>query len=204
MPKKTLAVMAAALATVAVAPVMSAPAANAATSAEKAQARRTAVYVQGDSLTVGAGPYLQRTLRGDVKRVSVDAQVGRFTATGMHRLAQSGSARGSKVWVVALGTNDGPDPRALKRHVTRSLRLAGPRRDVIWLTVERPGGYGRVNRMLRQMDRGNDRLHVVDWAGYVHKHPSALAGDGVHATARGYQVRANMIAATALQLAQNG
>lgn len=205
MPSKTPAVMAAALTTATLAVgLLGAPTAHAATAAEKAQARRTAVYVQGDSLTVGAGPYLQRTLRGDVKRVSVDAQVGRFTATGMQRLAQSGTARGAKVWVVALGTNDGPDPQALKRHVKRSLKLAGPRREVIWLTVERPGGYGGVNRMLRQLDGTNDRLHVVDWAGYVHKHPSALSGDGVHATAHGYQVRAAMIAQTALQLAQNG
>lgn len=199
MPKKTFAVMAAVLTS---ATLVSAPVAQAATPAEQAQARRTAVYVQGDSLTVGAGPYLKQDLRGDVKRVSVDAQIGRFTSTGMKRLAQSGSARGAKVWVVALGTNDGPDPRALKRHVSRSLALAGPTRDVIWLTVERPGPYGRVNRMLLQMDQSNERLHVVDWAKYVRKHPGALGSDGVHATSHGYQVRAALIAATTLQIAQ--
>lgn len=204
MPKKTFTVMAAALATATLATVVSAPAAMAATAAEKAQAKQTSVYVQGDSLTVGAGPYLRRQLRGDVKRVSVDAEVGRFTSTGMKRLAQSGTARGAKVWVVALGTNDGPDAQALKRHVRRSLALAGPGRDVIWLTVERPGPYGRVNRMLLQMDGTVDQLHVVDWAKYVRKHPSAIGGDGVHATAHGYQARAALISAMALQIAQGG
>ncbi len=166
-----------------------------------AAARRTAVYVQGDSLTVGAGPYIKRRLRGDVRAVAVDAEVGRFTATGMHRLAQSPSARRAKVWVVALGTNDGPDPHALHRYVVRSLKLAGPQREVIWLTVERPGGYGRVNRMLRHLDQQAQRLTVVDWARRVHRTPSLIGGDGVHATAHGYQVRGALIARAARQLA---
>ena len=200
MHPRTTALIAAALTTIVAVPALSAPA-HAASAAEKARAQKTNVYVQGDSLTVGAGPYLRRNLGKDVRTVAVDAEVGRFTATGMSRLASSGSAKRSKVWVVALGTNDGPDPQALKRHVVRSLQLAGPNRKVIWLTVERPGGYSRVNAMLRQLDRGQDRLHVVDWARHVHEHRGLLAGDGVHATATGYQVRAALIARTARTLA---
>ncbi len=200
MHPRTTALIAAALTTIVAVPALSAPA-HAASAAEKGRAQKTNVYVQGDSLTVGAGPYLRRNLGKDVRTVAVDAEVGRFTATGMSRLASSGSAKRSKVWVVALGTNDGPDPQALKRHVVRSLQLAGPHRQVIWLTVERPGGYSRVNAMLRQLDRAQEQLHVVDWARHVHEHRSLLAGDGVHATATGYQVRAALIARTARTLA---
>lgn len=202
MRKKTLTWMTAALISVVAAPTLAMPAAHAATPGEKAQARSTSVYVQGDSLTVGAGPYIQRKLRGSVKNVSVDAEVGRFTSTGMKRLAHSPSAKRAGVWVVALGTNDGPDAGALKRHVKRSLALAGPNREVIWLTVQRPGPYNRVNAMLRQMGSTNPHLHVVDWARFVHQHPGLIGSDGVHATTQGYQVRGDMIADTALQLAQ--
>lgn len=178
------------------------PLANAASPAERAEGRRSSVYVQGDSLTVGAGPYIKQQLRTGVKDVAVDAEVGRFTATGMRRLAQSGSAQRSKVWVVALGTNDAPDPRSLRRHVVRSLKLAGPQRQVVWLTVQRPGPYGRVNTMLRRLDRQADRLTVVDWARRVQDHPGLIGGDGVHATATGYRVRGAMISETALRLAR--
>lgn len=174
----------------------------AASPAELAEGRRSSVYVQGDSLTVGAGPHIKQQLRGNVKDVAVDAEVGRFTATGMHRLAQSGSAQRSKVWVVALGTNDAPDPGSLRHHVVRSLELAGPERQVVWLTVERPGPYGRVNTMLRRLDRQADRLTVVDWARHVHDHPGLIGGDGVHATASGYRIRGAMISETALRLAR--
>lgn len=178
--------------------------AQALTKAEKQRGQRTSVYVEGDSLTVGAGPVIKRKLRSNVQSVGVDAEVGRFTATGMSRLAQDRRAQRARIWVVALGTNDGPDPAALKRHVNRSLRMAGPNREVIWVTVVRPGGYNRVNRMLRATDRKADRLHVVDWARAVRRSPGLIGGDGVHGTARGYEVRGSMIASEALQLARQG
>ncbi|MFN8126768.1 MAG: hypothetical protein U0R64_09715 [Candidatus Nanopelagicales bacterium] len=178
--------------------------AQALTKAEKQRGMRTSVYVEGDSLTVGAGPVIKRKLRSGVRSVGVDAEIGRFTATGMSRLARDSRAKRARIWVLALGTNDGPDPAALKRHVNRSLRLAGPKREVIWLTVVRPGGYGKVNRMLRATDKKAGRLHVVDWAKAVDRNPGLIGGDGVHGTSRGYEVRGSMIATTALQLARRG
>lgn len=204
MRSKTLSLIAAALAALVAIPALGSVPAQAATKAEQARAQRANVYVQGDSLTVGAGPIIKQHLGHSVHNVIVDAQVGRFTATGMNRLAHSANAKRALVWVVALGTNDGPDPSALKRHVTRSLKLAGPQRDVIWLTVERPGNYAGVNRMLRKLDAVDEQLHVVDWAREVHQNPGLIGGDGVHGTARGYQVRGAMIAREALALAQQG
>lgn len=178
--------------------------ASAATKAEQQRARHTSVYVQGDSLTVGASPRIKARLRHHVRSVGVDAQVGRFTATGMSRLAHDSRADRARVWVVALGTNDGPDAGRIKGYVLRSLRLAGPQREVVWVTLVRPGGYERVNRMLRALDRKADRLHVVDWARTVGRNPGLIGGDGVHGTTRGYRVRGDLIANTALRLAQLG
>lgn len=162
------------------------------TSAQRA--RQTRVYVQGDSLTVGAAPYLRRMLKGRVKGLSVDAHIGRHTSTGLSRTRGSASARRAGVWVMALGTNDAPSPRTVKRQVRQSLRLAGRNRSVIWVTLVRPGGYESVNRMLRKYAQRQPRLHVVDWAKQTQQNRSVLAGDRVHATSEGYRIRAAMIA----------
>ncbi len=177
------------------------PPAAAATKAEKRQWAKTRVYVQGDSLTVGSAAPLRSQLSGKVRRTTVDAAIGRHTATGLTRLAKDPRARRSRVWVVALGTNDAPDPGAIRNHVRRSLRLAGPKRDVIWLTLRRPGGYDRVNSMLRSLDRKRERLHVVDWARKTYSSGWLLRGDGVHATHNGYRTRAQMITRTTLAVA---
>lgn len=147
------------------------------------------VFVEGDSLTVGASPYLKRYLRGHVRSVTVDAQVGRFTPTGIAHL-NSPAARRANIWVVALGTNDGPDPARTKAWVSRVMRLAGHGRQVIWVNVVRPGGYQRVNTMLAQLDARYDNLSVLDWARYIRHNRALLSGDNVHLTARGYQLRA--------------
>lgn len=189
-------------ATVAV-PPMAAVAAPQPTPAQlSAQGKRTSVFVEGDSLTVGAANGLRRRLSPHVKRVGIDAQVGRFTATGLQRVSRASRAQHSRVWVLALGTNDGPSSYLLKQKVRRSLRMAGPHRDVVWVTIKRPGGYQGVNRMLRAMDARYDNLHVVDWARAVTRNPGLVGGDRVHGTARGYEVRAQLIADKALSLAQ--
>lgn len=194
--------IAAAAGAVTLATSMAVPPAGAVTVAERQRGLRTGVYVEGDSLTVGSGPIIRRTLRRHVRSIETDAQVGRFTGPGLAGLARDPQARRSRIWVIALGTNDGPDPQRMQGFVMRSLRLAGPRREVIWLTLRRPGDYGRVNRMLRRSDRRSDRLHVIDWAGITARNPGLLAADGVHATAHGYRVRARLIARTALYLAR--
>ncbi|MDP4015272.1 MAG: hypothetical protein Q8P38_11730 [Candidatus Nanopelagicales bacterium] len=176
--------------------------ADAASHQEIQRARHTRVYIQGDSLTVGSSSALRRTLGRKVANVSVDAAIGRFTATGLARIRHDRRARKSRVWVIALGTNDAPRAHVMKRAVRKSLRLAGPRRHVIWLTVQRPGPYGRVNKMMRRLDRSSQRLHLVDWARLMKRRSGLLVNDRVHATAKGYRTRARLISQQALTLAQ--
>ncbi len=152
--------------------------------------KRSKVFVVGDSLTVGTAPYLQRKLGPKVRSLHIDAQVGRFTGTGINKL-RSKQARRADIWVVALGTNDAPSAKRTKSNVKKVLRLAGSRK-VIWVNVVRPGGYGAVNRVLRQMDKAKKKLTVLDWAAVVRGKSSLLAGDRVHLTSYGYQIRAKL------------
>lgn len=176
--------------------------AGAATAKERRVAKHTKVYVQGDSLTVGSGPGITRRLTPSVRRVAVDAQVSRPTSVGVARTLSSAAARASRVWVIALGTNDAPSPSYIRAQIKRTLNAGD--RQVIWVTIVRPGGYAKVNRMMRQQARKRPRLHVVDWARAVQQNRSLIGGDGVHATSYGYEVRAALIAAEARSLAQRG
>ena len=176
-------------------------AASAATGKERAQ--RTNVYVQGDSLTVGAGRGIERKLNPSVNRVTVDAQVGRHTSTGLARTKGAKSATKSRVWVMALGTNDAPSRTTIKRQIKQSLKMSGQQRQVIWVTIQRPGSYGTVNKMMRKFAKRKDRLHVVDWAKKTNQRPSLLAGDRVHATHTGYDVRADMISDEVRKIARS-
>lgn len=148
------------------------------------------LFVEGDSLTVGSSSAIKSNLRSEFRRITVDAQVGRNTPTGVSRL---GAGRDASVWVVALGTNDGPSPYAMKRHVNTVLKRAG-NRPVLWVSVWRSPAYGKVNRMLTRLDRDSAQLSVLRWDLFIRQHPRLLAGDGVHLTPAGYQVRGRMIA----------
>lgn len=155
-----------------------------------APAPKGVLFVEGDSLTVGSSSAIKANLRSDFRRITVDAQVGRNTPTGVSRL---GAGRDASVWVVALGTNDSPSPWAMKKHVNTVLKRAG-NRPVLWVSVWRSPAYGKVNRMLTRMDRGSSQLSVLRWDLFIKQHPRLLAGDGIHLTSVGYQVRGRMIA----------
>jgi lysophospholipase L1-like esterase len=163
-------------------------------------ARAQQVYVVGDSLTVGAAGQLRADLRNRVAAVRIDAQVSRPASAGIF-LLRSAAARSSSVWVVALGTNDGPYPSVMRSYVAKVMRMAGPHRRVLWVNIVRPGGYGRVNVALKALEGSYPNYRVVDWARVVAAHRSYLSGDGVHPNARGYQARGALIANATVGLA---
>lgn len=171
----------------------SAVAADNSSRASIARVKSTPVFIVGDSLTVGAKPYLQAKLKSRVRKVTVDARVGRFSNEGISKL-RGRQARQARVWVVALGTNDGPSSSATRSNVRKVLRKAGPRRQVIWVNVVRPGGYSRVNGALRRADAKYDNLTVIDWAKFIRQHRYYLGGDRVHLNSNGYRARGQVIA----------
>ncbi|MFZ2384319.1 MAG: hypothetical protein WAV88_11380, partial [Candidatus Nanopelagicales bacterium] len=83
---------------------------------------------------------------------------------------------------------------ATRSNVRKVMRKAGPRRQVIWVNVVRPGGYSRVNREFRRADAKYDNLTVIDWAKYIRQHRNYLGGDRVHLNNSGYRMRGKIIA----------
>lgn len=172
----------------------------AASAAAVAFAQTQQVFVVGDSLAVGAGGPLSDGLKGYVAGVEIDARIGRPASAGLGLLRGSRAQR-SSVWVVQLGTNDGPSPAAMRIHVQQVMRLAGPARRVLWVNIVRPGGYGKVNTALKKLEQEYLNYEVLDWAQFVSQHRSYLASDGVHLTGAGYQAMGSLIASATVNLA---
>jgi lysophospholipase L1-like esterase len=155
--------------------------------------------VVGDSLAVGAGPYLAGYLPG--WRIEESAFTGRHTDDGVAEIAgRAGSL--PPVLVVSLGTND--DPAATETfsgQVRRVLDAAGPSRCVVWPNIVRPPyngvSYSGYNRELAAAALSAPNLILIDWSRMIAGHPEWLASDGVHATPAGYRARARAIAQAA-------
>ena len=148
------------------------------------------LFVEGDSLTIGSSSAIKANLSADFRTITVDAEVGRSTPTGISRLNAGQSAN---VWVMALGTNDAPDPVTMRRNVKVVLARAGTR-PVLWVSVWRSDSYAAVNRMLSRLDRKSTQLAVLRWDRFIRKNPGLLARDGIHLTPQGYEIRGRMIA----------
>jgi lysophospholipase L1-like esterase len=149
----------------------------------------------GDSLSVGAAPYLRARLRG--YRIEQEHDVG-LHAYDAARIVSSLHSLPA-VLVVSAGTND--DPRIVStfaRSVSTIVGVAGSDRCVVWPTIVRPPAvgatYAGMNDALRRSARRNSNLVLVDWVHMVRKHPWWLARDGVHVSSDGYRARAAAIA----------
>ncbi len=149
------------------------------------------VFVEGDSLTVGVAPFLPALLAASGWSVTMDGEIGRTTAEGIGIVAGRLWAVGGTL-VVALGTNDLPDPTEFSSRIDEVMTLAAGRR-VIWVTIARAGWDGLDRALFLAEARWPD-LHVIDWRPFVVARPAIRAADGIHLTLEGYELRAQFIA----------
>jgi predicted aspartyl protease len=153
------------------------------------------LLVDGDSLAIGARPYLEDLLRG--WRITHSASIGRPTADGIAALRRYDSL--PHVLVMSLGTND--DSRATEEFraaIRQTLEIAGRGRCVVWPNIVRPPfrgvSYDGFNVVLSDEAKRSSNLIVIDWAAIVRDHPDWRTPDQVHLTPAGYQARAQEIA----------
>jgi len=157
-----------------------------------AQPGGDAVLVVGDSLEVGSAPYLRQALGGVA--LDVDAEPGRTSGQGLRVLARRLRPEHGAV-VFPLGTNDsGADAFAANLEAARGL--AGGRCLVV-ATIARPPLRGSPARPLNRVvgrfaARGS--VQVADWRSAAVSTPGVLGRDRLHATGRGYALRASLLA----------
>ncbi len=165
------------------------------------RSRAPRVFVNGDSLAVGTRPYLPGDLPG--WPIEQSASISRQAPEGVDILRSKGRGLASVI-VMSLGTNG--DPRAsddFAAAVRETLRIAGPKRCVIWPNIVRPSvagtSYDAYNDVLASLNRRNDNLYVVNWAAIAARNRGWFGPDGVHPGATGYTVRAKAIARKAIE-----
>jgi hypothetical protein len=156
----------------------------------------------GDSLAVGVRSLLPAAL--PTWKMEVLARVGRPLAEGMSVLSGLDLSHPGQPTVLAISlfTNDDPSHvSALEAAVRRTIALVGSRGCAIWATIARPPvngvSYRAANALLARLATDNPRLRLVPWAERVAATPQLLAGDGVHASPAGYQLRAQLYAQAA-------
>lgn len=154
------------------------------------------LLVVGDSLTVGTQPYIRHFLRG--WRIHQEVSISKQVTDGPGTLKRYGR-RLQRVIFVNLGTNG--DPRAtvtFLSSIRRTMKIAGPRRCVVWSSIVRPpvagASYQRLNRVLADQAAKRPNLIMFRWVRLARRHPSWFGPDHVHVTATAYRVRARAMA----------
>ena len=155
------------------------------------------VLVIGDSLTVGTQMYgntLEQDLRdAGVTNVSVSAESGRPTSTGLSILESAGVTDGAVV--LALGTNDvhvrGADTFA--DYIDRAMAAVPENVQVYWLNLytDQWVSDDAYNATIVSKAGQYVNLHVMDFESAASS--SWLAGDNVHLSPNGYIARSQFI-----------
>ena len=146
-----------------------------------------AIYAIGDSVLIGAAPYL-----GIAGPVEVDAQIGRQVGDTISRLRAMREAGGLPEVIVVHTGNNGP---LTGGQVDQIMAIAGESK-VVFVTV-------RVGRSWE--DTTNSSIHgaaarygnvrVADWYGATEGRPELFYSDGIHVRGEGGQLFAALVAA---------
>jgi hypothetical protein len=149
------------------------------------------VLVVGDSLEVGAAPYLRQALAGTA--VEIDARRGRSSTVGVDVLASKLRPEHTVV-AFPLGTND-LSAATLAASLASAAELAGDR-CVVVATIARPdrgSPTAELNQVVEQF-ASQSGAQVMDWRSAARSAPGVLGRDRIHATAQGYALRGSLLA----------
>ncbi len=186
MPRaRKLAIVAAAVATVALAPA--APPASAGGDG--------GALVVGDSLEELTSPYLKRHLPGVPLTVNA---VGGYNSYQILELFEESYDPSQSVIVFDAGTNDNPAyPQILAENLSKVAAAIGDRCMVVptihGLTVDGIDNTGK-NRVVHAFAASRPGTQVPDWAGAVAAHPELMQPDDLHPIPEGADYRAQLIA----------
>jgi len=159
------------------------------------------VFVVGDSLTVGAEPWLGDAVRARGWRLTgVDARVGRTVTEGLAVLKRRARTLPPTV-IVALGTNNlGASAADIEAWVATARRTVGDNRELGWVNLSVSDDTPRGERA-REIDAALTtsakrwNVQVLDWYGWSHRNGVTNKADGIHYEDGVYRLRALFYAA---------
>jgi hypothetical protein len=152
------------------------------------------VLVVGDSLEVLTSPYLQRYLPSVKFTINVK---GGYSSIQLFRLFQESFNPSHDVIVFDAGTNDNPAyPQILASRLQAVARAVGDRCMVVptihGLSVDGVTSAAK-NRVVMAFAASRPGTQVPDWASAAVSNPGILQPDNLHPTARGADLRAQLI-----------
>ena len=145
----------------------------------------------GDSLMVGATPFLEEILPG----ITIDGRVGRPMPEGMNILDELGAQGEVRDYVVlGLATNAG----VTVAQFDKIIEMIGPDRTVVMVNAygDRswiPGGNEQVEAAAAKYP---GQIVVADWNALIGEHPEYIGPDGIHANKTGQQAYAQLVQET--------
>jgi lysophospholipase L1-like esterase len=169
-----------------------------------ATTRPGAVFVVGDSLTVGTEPWLRASLRrAGWSLTGVDARVGRPVSEGL-RILRARSGLPATV-IVALGTNDlGAAPSTVAQWLRTARDIVGHRR-LVWVNLclsatdhPRLAGFRQINAALATY-AARFGVQIADWCSFAGRQDIRPGPDGIHYSPAAYEQRARFYAAALAQ-----
>jgi hypothetical protein len=145
------------------------------------------VTLVGDSVLLGASPYLLRHLPA----ARVDAKVGRQGSDGL-KLVQSlrDEAQLGDAAVIHLGTNGYLGEKQFRA----LLEQLADRKTVVVLNVYGARRWtGPNNDMIARVSQGFDNVRMVDWHAMGQSNPAYFVPDGIHLSGSGIRAYYNQI-----------
>ena len=150
-------------------------------------APRPRITLVGDSVLLGASPYLQRRLPG----ASVEAKVGRQGAEGL-KLVQSlhDQALLGETAVIHLGTNG----YLAEKQLRALLEQLADRQAVVVVNVYGARRWtGPNNALLARVISSFENVRLVDWHAIGQANPAYFVQDGIHLSGIGIHAYYNQI-----------
>jgi hypothetical protein len=141
----------------------------------------------GDSVMVGAGPWLAANFAG----IDIDAQVGRQVSQAVSLLAEKAAA-GTLAGTVLLHV--GNNGTFTAGQFDQIMQIAGPNRQVYFMNVHVPRSWQDGNNaVIAQGAAYYPNAHLIDWQGTVGGHDELFASDGVHIGAQGASIYTGLV-----------
>jgi hypothetical protein len=152
------------------------------------------VWVQGDSVLLGAKDDVQADLQADGWSPTVIAWGG-LQLTAAIQIFQQHQADIGPVVVILLGNNFCCDLSQFPAQVDEAMTVLGPRH-VIWLTTSLfEPRQAQINTLIRAGAARWPNAEVADWAAEVTANPQAVGPDGLHLTVAGRSLLASFVQA---------
>jgi hypothetical protein len=141
----------------------------------------------GDSVMVGAGPWLAANFAG----IDIDAAVGRQVSQAIALMADKAAAGTlAKTVFLHIGNNGG----FTAGQFDQIMQIAGPDRRVFFMNVHVPRSWQNSNnQVIAEGTAYYPNAFLIDWQGTVSGHDELFASDGVHIGGQGASIYTGLV-----------